>query len=160
MDHQTFAQLLGNYGEFFGAIAVVVTLAYLAVQIRQGTHATRAASRDAALAHTLSFLEQSLDKQVIARASYKQLAGEAIDDFERSQLIRHQFYNFKVLENVHAAYEQGVIPEDEWVYFRGVMKSLLSTNEIALEMFDNARNSGTWWRNGFLIELENLLDPK
>ena len=34
MDHQAFAQLLGNYGEFVGAIAVVVTLGYLAVQIR------------------------------------------------------------------------------------------------------------------------------
>ena len=37
MDHQAFAQLLGNYGEFVGAIAVVVTLGYLAVQIRQST---------------------------------------------------------------------------------------------------------------------------
>jgi len=37
MDHLTFAQLLGNYGEFVGAIAVVVTLGYLAVQIRQNT---------------------------------------------------------------------------------------------------------------------------
>lgn len=35
MDHQTFAQLLGNYGEFFGSIAVFATLAYLAVQVRQ-----------------------------------------------------------------------------------------------------------------------------
>ena len=30
----TLAQLLGNYGEFVGAIAVVATLLYLAVQIR------------------------------------------------------------------------------------------------------------------------------
>jgi hypothetical protein len=37
MDHQAFAELLGNYGEFVGAIAVVVTLAYLAVQIRQNS---------------------------------------------------------------------------------------------------------------------------
>jgi hypothetical protein len=35
MDHQAFAQILGNYGEFVGAIAVVVTLGYLAVQVRQ-----------------------------------------------------------------------------------------------------------------------------
>ena len=42
MDHQTFAQMLGNYGEFFGAIAVVVTLIYLALQIRQNTRATNA----------------------------------------------------------------------------------------------------------------------
>ena len=33
-------QLLGNLGEFVGAIAVVVTLAYLAVQVRHGREAT------------------------------------------------------------------------------------------------------------------------
>ncbi len=31
------AQLLGNFGEFVGAIAVVATLMYLAFQIRQST---------------------------------------------------------------------------------------------------------------------------
>jgi hypothetical protein len=33
-------QLLGNVGEFVGAIAVVVTLVYLAVQVRHGSEAT------------------------------------------------------------------------------------------------------------------------
>jgi hypothetical protein len=42
MDHQAFAQLLGNYGEFVSAIAVVLTLAYLAFQIRQNTKTLRA----------------------------------------------------------------------------------------------------------------------
>jgi len=42
MDHQAFAQLLGNYGEFVGAIAVVATLGYLAVQIRQSTATAQA----------------------------------------------------------------------------------------------------------------------
>ena len=41
MDHQAFAQLLGNYGEFLGAVAVVATLAYLAVQVRQNTATIR-----------------------------------------------------------------------------------------------------------------------
>ena len=40
MDHQAFAQLLGNYGEFFGSIAVFATLAYLAVQVRQAGYLT------------------------------------------------------------------------------------------------------------------------
>ena len=40
MDHQAIAQLLGNYGEFVGAIAVVATLAYLALQVRYGKRAT------------------------------------------------------------------------------------------------------------------------
>ena len=42
MDHQAFAQLLGNYGEFIGAIAVVFTLVYLAVQVRHSKEATEA----------------------------------------------------------------------------------------------------------------------
>jgi len=45
MDHQAFAQLLGNYGEFIGAIAVVITLAYVAVQVRQNREATEANTR-------------------------------------------------------------------------------------------------------------------
>jgi len=42
MDHQAIAQLLGNYGEFVGAIAVVITLIYLAVQVRHSKEATEA----------------------------------------------------------------------------------------------------------------------
>jgi len=41
MDHLSFAALLGNYGEFLGAIGVVVTLGYLAVQIRHNTRSNR-----------------------------------------------------------------------------------------------------------------------
>ena len=35
MDLQATAQVLGSFGEFFGAIAVVVTLLYLTTQVRQ-----------------------------------------------------------------------------------------------------------------------------
>ena len=38
---------LGSLGEFFGSIAVLLTLIYLAMQIRQNTHATRAVSHHA-----------------------------------------------------------------------------------------------------------------
>ena len=44
MDHLTFAQLLGNHGEFVGAIAVG-TLFYLALQVRHSKEATEASSR-------------------------------------------------------------------------------------------------------------------
>jgi heme exporter protein D len=45
MDHQDFAELLGNYGAFVGAIAVVVTLVYLAMQIRHSVNTSQALSR-------------------------------------------------------------------------------------------------------------------
>ena len=39
------AQLLGNFGEFVGAFAVVATLVYLTIQIRQNTITSRALAR-------------------------------------------------------------------------------------------------------------------
>ena len=45
MDLMSTAQLLGNFGEFVGAIAVVVTLAYLAVQVRQSRETLGANTR-------------------------------------------------------------------------------------------------------------------
>ena len=159
MDLIDTAQLLGNFGEFFGAIAVVVTLAYLAVQIRQGTSATEAASRDAAMAHTLSFFQQSLDNQVIARAIHKRRAGEPIDEFEKDQLLRYQSYNFKVFENIHTHHEQGVIPDDEWEYFRGIMKLVLTVDEEAVTLFESSRNTGLW-KGNFLREIDALLSSK
>ena len=47
MNLMDVSQMLGNFGEFVGAIGVVITLAYLAVQIRQNTRATHAASHQA-----------------------------------------------------------------------------------------------------------------
>ncbi len=39
-----FSQLLGNYGEFIGAIAIVVTVIYLAVQLKQYSASVRASA--------------------------------------------------------------------------------------------------------------------
>ncbi len=41
------AQLLGNFGEFVGAIAVVATLVYLALQIREHSNQLRVTSINA-----------------------------------------------------------------------------------------------------------------
>jgi len=44
MDFMSTTQLLGNLGEFFGAIAVVATLGYLAVQVRHSNRSTISAT--------------------------------------------------------------------------------------------------------------------
>lgn len=59
MDLVTTTQVLGNVGEFIGAIAVVATLFYLALQVREGKKATEAntesldQSRQVAMAQVL-----------------------------------------------------------------------------------------------------------
>ena len=69
-----FSQLLGNYGEFVGAIAIVITLIYLAVQLRQNTASVRAGAYQAWVASNLelnkAFAEQ-LQSDAIAKGMYR-----------------------------------------------------------------------------------------
>lgn len=46
MDHQAVAQLLVNYEEFVGANAVVVTLVFVGVQVRQSTRTMAGSNED------------------------------------------------------------------------------------------------------------------
>jgi len=44
MDLQDTAQLLGNFGEFFGSLAILITLVYLSIQVRSAQSASMAES--------------------------------------------------------------------------------------------------------------------
>ena len=77
MDHQAFAQLLGNYGEFVGAIAVVLTLFYLTTQIRQSSRSLKSSAAQAVL--------QSISEQYRVAAESEKLARVVrlgFEDFE------------------------------------------------------------------------------
>lgn len=67
MDLMYVAQLLGSFGEFVGAIAVVATLMYLSVQIRQHT-------RQVASSYTQAMWERTDNRMMIA-ASNPELAA-------------------------------------------------------------------------------------
>ncbi|MDX1406234.1 MAG: hypothetical protein R3192_16975 [Woeseiaceae bacterium] len=69
-------QELGNLGEFIGAIGVVVTLVFLAIQIRHNTQAIRdESSRDMAQ-HTSEFLAP-----IIKDAEFAQIFREGLQDW-------------------------------------------------------------------------------
>ncbi len=145
---------IGAIGEVLGAAGVILTLLYLAVQIRQSTKATNAASRDATTGHILSFFELGLDNQVIARARHKWSSGGELDDFESEQLERYQYYNFKIFENIHIQYEQGLFSDAEWLRYRTILRFILSNDEIAVRMWNDRT---THWVDGFRAEISSLL---
>ena len=108
MDHQTFAQLLGNYGEFIGSIAVLATLIYLTVQVRHSRSDSRAAllqhrsdavrelwltiARDKELAAALEkYLSHVVDEK---RPVYKELEGTGLDPVEAIRVERWMAANF------------------------------------------------------------------
>ena len=56
MDLMTTAQLLGNFGEFIGSVAIFVTLIYLAIQIRQSARSATQAAVQANRAESYNFV--------------------------------------------------------------------------------------------------------
>ncbi len=116
-------------------IAVLAGIIALVVEVNQNTRAMNAASRDAAISHSLSFFEQAMDNQVIALAQFKRRSGAELDDFERSQLMRYQYYNFRIFENIYIQYRQGLFSDEEWEKWRRTLGGVLERNEIALDMW-------------------------
>ena len=61
---------LGALGEFLGAIGVIATLVYLAVQVRQNTHSIEVSQR-LALAQTYQLRSDALQTMLVKAASSK-----------------------------------------------------------------------------------------
>ena len=113
------AQLLGDFGEFFGAIAVVATLGYLAVQIRQNTRSTYV-SRHLAAAQQLTHLHDQImgNKELadlVARCRNTELAELSPGDEERVRHIANFYIN--TYSGVETAYQGGGFPEYAYTRF-------------------------------------------
>jgi hypothetical protein len=121
MDHEAFAQLLGNYGEFVGAIAVVVTLAYLAVQVRHSKEATEANTKVAkattrqALADGMQRLGSDVvENDDIARILTDGMAGIELKPHEIFRLQVRCFRDLRFYDNAFYQFKEGLLTDEEW----------------------------------------------
>jgi len=123
---------LGALGEFIGAIAVVATLAYLAVQIRQNTHTMEEGKR-LALAQTYQMRADAL-QQMLVQASESEYIGPIItkltlagypENVESLEILtpeeRGRFRQWQIAQqthwdNMYYQYQQGFLDDE---YYRG-----------------------------------------
>ncbi len=66
---------LGNIGDFLGGIGVVVTLAYLAVQIRKNTRSIRSAALDSISTSVSEFMDKVAQDPVLTKLWFDGLSG-------------------------------------------------------------------------------------
>ena len=106
-------QDLGNIGEFVGAIGVIATLAYLAVQVRQNTRALRASTfQDISTAMSLSSEAIANNPDLV---SLVVRGAEGLADFTPEE--RHRFnlthmMVFRRLESVYVQRTLGSVAEE------------------------------------------------
>ena len=127
MDHLTFAQLLGNYGEFVGAIAVVATLVYLAVQVRHSRDETARASRQSASTSIGDLLLRIALDQPTYTLFYAGIHDP--DSLEEEQRFRFHmlFYTiFDQWETIFSNWRRGRVSQEDWDKWEAVIANYLT----------------------------------
>ena len=118
--------VLGNLGEFIGAIAVVVTLFYVGIQVKNSKEATEANTRSLEEGRKIALVNAYQTSSSEACASVRMLAESSISTImmkyldsgvaalnpeEKLRLSRFHMNNVYRLDASFFAYQQGLLPE-------------------------------------------------
>ena len=109
---------IGAIGELIGAVAVVVTLIYVARQIHQANAQTQAAARYSFIEAYGEMNTSITNNKEVASIFRRGFSGEPLDDGEHYQFFApgRQFLNtWSVLFDLH---EDGLLPENQWTMVR------------------------------------------
>ncbi len=128
MEHQAFAEMLGNYGEFVGSIAVVATLIYLSVQIRQNTRATMAESRYSA-GQTLTQLSLAISSDTeFSDIWARGLANlGSLSPKERFRWNFHAYACWDAWEIAHSQWRRSMLSAGDWSKYVRIIEHQLAT---------------------------------
>ena len=124
----TTIQALGSLGEFVGALAVVISLIYLARQMTQNTTSVRAASFNSMVQNSMSLLEHSFIDSEFAAFLYRAEKDPAA--LRPEETVRWDAYMTAVYRhfgNLVYQYRVGALDQQMWEAYLGTLKSHLRT---------------------------------
>ncbi len=139
MDLQGTAQLLGNFGEFIGSIAVLATLIYLAMQIRQNTATMKNQAEQESSQWWYELNRDSALNPEILEIFQQGLKNiEPMSDADRRRFVWFVASTFYRIMGFHKAWISGQLSDDSWKPSERYMRTLLEHKAV-----------DTWWQTGF-----------
>lgn len=115
--------------EAIGLVAIVGSLIFLALEIRQANLATRIAARDSATQGHINYMALLIDSTVLASASAKAEANQELSQIEAKQFLLLHELRWRHYERVYYLYTNGVFSDQEWVAYRnGIAQSFVDDN--------------------------------
>jgi hypothetical protein len=136
---------VGAIGEIIGALAVFLTLIYLALQIRQNTKAVQASAVDASISKVTNVRQSMYENVEISRIYIKGLAHP--DDLDEVSRTRFRLLMHNILLSISNIYSQ--------TSFAGLS---LSTWESQLVLLTRVVTSpgGRWFWKEYRLEFEEI----
>jgi len=144
---------LGNIGDFLGAIAVLVTLMYLAIQVRQNSSTSRAQTRQALADSQINLLNSRVTDPFLRAVSFKMYSGEELSEAESYALRVHILAHIRLFENYFTQYVLGTMDEEDWRAMREVIVGQFRLPAYR-QAFSYRQNI---WNSGFAAEVNRIL---
>ena len=150
-------EALGAIGEIVGAIGVIATLAYLAIQIRQNTRMGASELRQSFYDYTTRQMLHGTDSaQLSALLAKAGMTNESLSPGERMQILRMYQAVFVGYQGAYFQYRQDALPEDDWKTCRALLRSFwLFAGKEHLAVWEQFRTGG-WLDEDFVAECEIL----
>ena len=106
---------VGAVGEVVGAVAVVLSLIYLAIQVRQNTRTLRRSATADSVAGVRDFNSRLIGDPTMTRIFRRGLEGmDDLDPDDRAQFIVFIFNLFKTFEDLHYQFTEGGLDPAIW----------------------------------------------
>ena len=147
-------ETLGNLGDFVGGIAVIVTLAYLAVQMRMNTRAIQHANTRqtaAAQAMAMQAVAQNEDLAALALKGFESLAE--LNNVERYRFDMGLTIWLQAVEQAFADHRDGIFPDESLQPYKSTIAGNLCTPGGSV--WWNERK--IWFSASFRNEVDTIL---
>ncbi len=147
---------LGNLGEFIGALAVVVSLAYLAVQIRYNTKTVRASTYQTVLDSNMRTTDPILfnpEAERVYRIGRRDLSQLTADE---RPLFRQIVVRFLLnYEAIYLQHQHGIVDSDYWRGRQFALQRLVTQPGVRAHMEGRIREA---YVTGFRELVDSLLE--
>lgn len=117
---------IGAVSEVIAAIAVVISLIYLATQIRQATRTARATTRNAIAESAQRLSQDVIDNREMAEIFVKHLNGERLNAVETLRMQARCYRDMRHWENIYYQVREGLMTAEEWSGFRKNLAALFA----------------------------------
>ena len=148
---------IDTFAEVVGAVAVVVSLVYLAVQTRDNTRVMRSRATWDAQQSFVEVNETLGDGGFVSDLIYKTLL-EPDQLSDKEKYLFQRFYRswFQRMEAQFALYQSGILDEEVWNLRRGYAKAIFN-NPIAKECWE-AEKTNSMFTEGFISSIDSAVD--
>lgn len=131
-------EALGAIAELVGAIGVIATLGYLAMQIRQNTMAQRSASRlETTRAFTEWYTVVMTEPELMKVWTKVFIDGSELSDEDRTKFVWMISAMSSRIEEMFTQNRAGLIEDTVWNEYRGTMAAFLEVDVVR-----------QWWESG------------